>query len=150
MAELKAYKIIYLQVDGDSFGEWEGQTWCQDRINDTDVEYILKSEYDALQSELDRLRPLVTWNDKERVKLEIENTRLTGELSTLKQSAKEMTDEVTLQTVKHMNSESRLAVLRKDLKDAVGEMQALIDVDSRVRLQTAMKILRSHGLIGKE
>jgi len=34
---------IYLQVDEDSEKsiDWfEGVTWCQDRINDTDIEYI--------------------------------------------------------------------------------------------------------------
>jgi len=37
---MKAPDKIYLQIDGDSFGEWEGATWCQDKINDTDVEYV--------------------------------------------------------------------------------------------------------------
>ena len=37
---MEAPDKIYLQIDGDSFGEWEGATWCQDKINDTDVEYV--------------------------------------------------------------------------------------------------------------
>jgi len=50
---MKAPKIIYLQIDGDSFGEWEGATWCQDKINDTDVEYVRvdKPKYDENEYE---------------------------------------------------------------------------------------------------
>lgn len=38
---------IFLQVDEkgetpDDFNELEGVTWCEDRINDNDLEYILK------------------------------------------------------------------------------------------------------------
>lgn len=35
-----AEERVYLQVDGDAFGDWEGVTWCKDQINDTDVEYV--------------------------------------------------------------------------------------------------------------
>lgn len=39
----KGAKHIFLQVDpdGESACDWiEGVTWCEDRINDTDIEYI--------------------------------------------------------------------------------------------------------------
>lgn len=40
----KPHKIIFLQwVEPD---EEEGVTWCQDKINDTDVEYIRKDVHD--------------------------------------------------------------------------------------------------------
>jgi len=32
---------IYLQVDGEPWTELGGITWCQDKINDTDVEYVI-------------------------------------------------------------------------------------------------------------
>lgn len=33
---------IWLQVDPDSshFGEWDDTTWCSDRMNASDVEYV--------------------------------------------------------------------------------------------------------------
>lgn len=36
---------IFLQVDPEGEGypsEYEGVTWCRDRINETDVEYVRK------------------------------------------------------------------------------------------------------------
>jgi len=49
-------KKIYLQTEEDSEDdEWEGRTWCEDRINNDDVEYIrsdinaeLKKQFKAL------------------------------------------------------------------------------------------------------
>ena len=52
---MKPYKKIYLQnvfVDC----EPEDKTWCQDQIADDDVEYILMSEYNKLQIEIEDLR----------------------------------------------------------------------------------------------
>ena len=54
---MKAPEKIYLQVDGDSIGDsyedWDGTcTWCQDRINDTDVEYVEASKIEALENQL--------------------------------------------------------------------------------------------------
>jgi hypothetical protein len=47
-------KQIYLQAyDSDSYDD---NTWCVDRINDEDIEYILQSEYDQLKSENEKLK----------------------------------------------------------------------------------------------
>jgi Mg/Co/Ni transporter MgtE len=47
-------KQIYLQAyDSDSYDD---NTWCVDRINDEDIEYILQSEYDQLKAEIERLQ----------------------------------------------------------------------------------------------
>lgn len=55
-------KIIYLQdVDYQ-----EEITWCQDKINENDAEYILKSEYD---SETQKLKGQMAYLQKENEKL---------------------------------------------------------------------------------
>lgn len=41
-------KKIYLQVDADGespedFTECHGVSWCEDRINDTDIEYLIST-----------------------------------------------------------------------------------------------------------
>ena len=42
-------KIIYLQVEGERFDDFcEGVTWCQDKINEADVEYIRKDIFEAV------------------------------------------------------------------------------------------------------
>lgn len=46
----EAHKTIWLQIDpeGDSPAELyllDGATWCQDKINDNDVEYILADQF---------------------------------------------------------------------------------------------------------
>jgi len=46
-------KIIYLQVDQTEV------TWCQDKINDSDVEYIRKDIYDSLKEENERLKKVL-------------------------------------------------------------------------------------------
>lgn len=54
MMEKQPPKQIYLQAyDGDSYDD---NTWCQDKITDDDIEYILQSEYDQLKSENEKLR----------------------------------------------------------------------------------------------
>lgn len=45
--EFKKPKTIFLQPS-EEHPEFGGITWCQDRQNDDDVEYILKSEYDEI------------------------------------------------------------------------------------------------------
>ncbi len=37
-----APEVIWLQVDpeAEQFDGWEAQTWCSDKINETDVEYV--------------------------------------------------------------------------------------------------------------
>lgn len=37
-----APEVIWLQVDpeAEQFDGWEAQTWCSDKINETDVKYI--------------------------------------------------------------------------------------------------------------
>lgn len=63
-------KVIYLQYyeEGESIDERieaEEKTWCEDKINDDDVEYILKSEYDHLHSELAALKEASRWTPTE-------------------------------------------------------------------------------------
>lgn len=54
MSDQQAPKQIYLQAyESDSYDD---NTWCQDKINDEDIEYILQSEYDQLKAENERLR----------------------------------------------------------------------------------------------
>jgi hypothetical protein len=40
--EPSAPEVIWLQVDpeAEQFDGWEAQTWCSDRINETDVKYV--------------------------------------------------------------------------------------------------------------
>ena len=52
----KAYVFIYLQWE--EWSEDEGVTWCQDKINDTDVEYIRKDVHDRLVEDYDKLKKL--------------------------------------------------------------------------------------------
>lgn len=59
-----APEVIWLQVDpeAEQFDGWEAQTWCSDRINATDVEYIkadkVKKLTDAARQALDVLEDL--------------------------------------------------------------------------------------------
>lgn len=55
--KLKPLKNIYLQNYFEDFDFYdEGVTWCEDKQNDNDIEYILQSEFDALRAENERLR----------------------------------------------------------------------------------------------
>ena len=52
-------KRIWLQVHGDSDSiNWDEPTdevtWCEDKINDSDTEYILASDYNQLQEALEK------------------------------------------------------------------------------------------------
>lgn len=42
-------KQIWLQVDpeAEQFDGWDAQTWCSDKINETDVRYVLAASRDA-------------------------------------------------------------------------------------------------------
>ena len=42
------YKTIYMQYCADKSNF---ETWCQDRVNDGDIEYVLKSDYDELEKQ---------------------------------------------------------------------------------------------------
>lgn len=54
MMEKQPPKQIYLQAyDSDSYDD---NTWCSDKQNEDDIEYILQSEYDQLKSENERLQ----------------------------------------------------------------------------------------------
>lgn len=54
MMEKQPPKQIYLQAyDSESYDD---NTWCQDKITDDDIEYILQSEYDQLKAENERLQ----------------------------------------------------------------------------------------------
>ena len=55
----EAPKTIFLN-NSDLEGNWdwdyhEGITWSSDRIDDTDIEYIRKDEYDQAQARIERL-----------------------------------------------------------------------------------------------
>ena len=53
-------KNIYLQNYFEDFGYYDdGCTWCEDKINDEDIEYILQSEYDKLRAENEKLKALL-------------------------------------------------------------------------------------------
>ncbi len=44
---------IYLQFDeSGEFPEWEGVTWCSDRINDSDIEYVVAVQVKELEATL--------------------------------------------------------------------------------------------------
>lgn len=51
---MKPPNKIYLQwyVDDPEYGMEFGRTWCQDKINDDDVEYILASRVEELEAAL--------------------------------------------------------------------------------------------------
>lgn len=51
--ELKPFEEIYLQSEDDSFDWLDGTTWCQDRVNETDVKYIHSDVVDKLKKELE-------------------------------------------------------------------------------------------------
>ena len=51
--EVNAPKVIYLQIGDDHEGEYSDEaTWCADKIHNTDIAYVLRSDYDALQAKL--------------------------------------------------------------------------------------------------
>ena len=86
MSDQQAPKQIYLQAyDSDSYDD---NTWCVDRINDEDIEYILQSEYDQLKAENDQLR---AENEQLREGLEyIVNRGYTGASYVAQQAMKEV------------------------------------------------------------
>ena len=60
MNEYEAPERIWLQVDPDGLcpGEWDsldGATWCADKINDNDVEYVRADTVEWLKLERDEL-----------------------------------------------------------------------------------------------
>lgn len=54
MKDKHEHKTIYLQVEGERSLEG-GVTWCEDKINDSDVEYIRKDLFDAQHKRLETL-----------------------------------------------------------------------------------------------
>lgn len=56
MSELKPPQKIYLQDYCEDYLSEGNTTWCDDKQNDDDIEYILQSEYDAIRAENERLR----------------------------------------------------------------------------------------------
>lgn len=55
MEELKPPQKIYLQDYCEDYLSDGNTTWCDDKQNDDDIEYILQSEYDQLKAENERL-----------------------------------------------------------------------------------------------
>ena len=53
MSKVKRYKTIYLQVDEPEV------SWCCDKINDTDIEYRLKADYDELYNLAEKIMKLI-------------------------------------------------------------------------------------------
>ena len=54
--KLKPPQKIYLQDYCEDYLSDGNTTWCDDKQNDDDIEYILRSEYDALRAENERLK----------------------------------------------------------------------------------------------
>lgn len=55
----KGAKHIFLQVDpdGETACDWiEGVTWCEDRINETDIAYIRVDLVDELGAKMRRMK----------------------------------------------------------------------------------------------
>lgn len=55
---------IYLQIDPNGTDPTEeflidGATWCQDKINESDVEYVRADEIDRLRAEVAELRTIL-------------------------------------------------------------------------------------------
>lgn len=51
--EVNAPKVIYLQIGDDHEGEYSDEaTWCADKIHNTDIAYVLRSDYDELAAKL--------------------------------------------------------------------------------------------------
>ena len=61
------FDVIYLQIENDGSNEFDDQaTWCQDKINDTDVKYILAdNKTEAADDLYEALKHLVEYIDKE-------------------------------------------------------------------------------------
>lgn len=55
MSELKPPQKIYLQDYCEDYLSVGNTTWCDEKQNDDDIEYILQSEYDQLKAENERL-----------------------------------------------------------------------------------------------
>ena len=51
--EVNAPKVIYLQIGDDHEGEYSDEaTWCADKIHNTDIAYVLRSDCDELAAKL--------------------------------------------------------------------------------------------------
>ena len=55
MGSMKIHDKIYLQIGGNADVPIEGPTWCEDRINNDDVEYI-RADSDNCTCMLDELK----------------------------------------------------------------------------------------------
>lgn len=52
-------RVIYLQIGDDHEGEYTDEaTWCADKIHNTDIAYVLRSDYDELQAMLTEVKRL--------------------------------------------------------------------------------------------
>ena len=71
---------IWLQSDDDPESDWFAElivTWCQDKINDEDVEYILATKYAEMEAENERLVEALEIIAKAKyAEMEAENERL--------------------------------------------------------------------------
>ena len=51
--EVNAPKVIYLQIGDDHEGEYSDEaTWCADKIHNTDIAYVLRSDCDELAKDM--------------------------------------------------------------------------------------------------
>ena len=70
---------VWLQTEGDSFGRWEGQTWCCDKINDSDTAYI------RFTTILDKLKGLEDeWMSDKRDAHKLSGEAMTEEFAAMK------------------------------------------------------------------
>jgi regulator of replication initiation timing len=75
-------EVIYLQLQDGlletevDFNQLAGVTWCQDRINDTDVAYVLQSQLSTLTAENAKLKDRLTDQFNINVHLQDENAKL--------------------------------------------------------------------------
>ena len=54
---MKPHERIWLQWEEHGFyGSGEVITWCENKINDSDIEYIRKDIYDKLKKEFDKYK----------------------------------------------------------------------------------------------
>ena len=79
-----APEVIWLQIDDEAeqFDGWEAQTWCSDKINETDVEYVRADTVarlrEVLQEAIDGMGgSYAIWSPKARAAL-TPNVELTG------------------------------------------------------------------------
>lgn len=70
---MKHHERIWLQTEAESTGE---MTWCEDKINDDDVEYVRVDLFIKLEAENERLNKAFDWSAVKVADLKAENEAL--------------------------------------------------------------------------